>query len=198
MSLTQGLSVGLVLVFAIACRREARAQVADDPLGPVQCFEIADRENLASTSAVTLCGGATSAAPGQCFADASDRGILTEQQMVMLCQAATSNQPIECFDRLTVAGTLTNDQMIGYCATRCPVGPAPPEAGNPDCVVAALDRADLPEQTAGELCVRARSSGPVDCLVTGRDTTGLADSSLVQLCAEAPTCQYFNAPPQQY
>jgi hypothetical protein len=189
-----GVTIGLALL-AGACRRDAEAQIAHDPLGPIRCFEIAAERDLASTTAINLCIGATTVAPGECFALADDRGVLTEQQIVQLCRFATSNEPYACFDRLMAVGTLTNDQMIDFCATQCALGPPPAEAGNAECLAAALERADLAIQMAGELCTQALSAGPVDCFVTGENVSALTQSQLIQLCARTTSCQYVNAPP---
>lgn len=183
-----------VMLSDAGCRKQAEAQVAMDPLGPIDCFLIVDDMEIASTSAIDVCAGATSDAPGRCMEAGIDTGVLTTQQTIDLCRGATSLAPFACFEQLSDRGTLTNDQMIDYCGMRCPLGPPPPEAGNAECLGAALDRADLPEQSSAELCVRAASAGPVDCFVAGLDTTELADSQLIQLCAETTSCQYVNAP----
>jgi hypothetical protein len=186
----------VLAVLGAACQRKAGAQVTDDPLGPIGCFEIVDARGLASTAALDLCTGATSVAPGQCYVTGIDRlADLTTLQLVQLCRGATSTAPLACYERLDVDGMLTNDQIIRYCATSCPLGPAPPQSSDPGCFAAALDRTDLSSQMASQLCLSSRSPGPVECFVTGQEVSGLADSSLVQLCAESPSCQYFNALP---
>jgi hypothetical protein len=182
-----------VVLSETGCRRAAEAQ-ATDSLGPIECFRIADAMGISSTSAIQLCAGATSVAPGQCLAAAIDRGVLTTQQMVQLCREATSNASFECFDQLSAIGTLTNNQMIEYCGMRCPLGPPPPEAGNAECLATALDRGNLSHQTAAELCLLATSAGPVDCFVAGENVTQLPNSQLIQLCAKTRSCQYVNAP----
>lgn len=192
------LSVMLAMMLSYtSCQRDSEAQVqviVAEPLGPVDCFRVADELGIASTSAVQLCAGATSVAPGQCLAAAVERGVLTTQQMIELCRGSTSMASFECFDELSTRGTLTNNQMIEYCGMRCPLGPPPPEAGNAQCLAAALDRADLTTQSGAELCLLATSAGPVDCFLAGEAATQLPDSQLIQLCAETTHCQYINAP----
>lgn len=181
-----------------ACQRDARAQVPDDPLGPIGCFEAVDARGLASDTGLDLCTGATSVAPGQCFVATMDRrGDLTTQQMVQLCRGATSLEPLACFERLYAVGTLTANQVIEYCSTTCPLGPAPPQASDPACFGAALERTELATQTIGQLCQSARSAAPVDCFVVGQDVSELSDSQLVQLCAQVYSCQYINVPPAE-
>lgn len=193
--LTVLLSAMLAAMLSYAsCQRDSEAQVVADSLGPIDCFQVADEIGIASTSAVELCAGATSVAPGQCLAAAVDRGVLTIQQIVELCQGSTSLESFSCFDELAAMGTLTNQQMIEYCGMRCPLGPPPPEAGNPQCLAAALDNADLTAQSGAELCLLATSASPVDCFVAGEAGTRLPDSQLIQLCAERTHCQYINAP----
>jgi hypothetical protein len=191
-------TVSLALLGA-ACRREAVAQPPADPLGPIGCFELADAKGLASETALDLCGGATSVAPGECYVGAVDRvHVLTTQKIIQLCRRATSLEPLACFERLHATGTLTEDQVLDYCAMRCPLGPAPAEASNPECVAGALERTNLANQTIGELCTRSRSAGPVECFVRGEEVSQLAESQLVQLCAERPSCQYVTAAPPAY
>jgi hypothetical protein len=187
-----------VILCESACHRESEARAATDPLAPLRCFEIADDEGIASSSAVELCSGATSAAPGRCLQAALDRGDLTTQQAVQLCQGAASLAPFACLDQLADTGELTTSQIVDYCGVRCPYALPAPEAGNASCLGAALDRADLTTQMATELCVLASSTGPVDCFVAGQDVTGLSDVQLVELCAETSTCRYFEAPPAAY
>lgn len=188
--------IGVVLL-GTACRRTADAQLIDDSLGPIRCFEIVDAMNLASQSALDLCTGATSDAPGRCYAELFDRFPLTTQRMVALCRGATSLEPVACYEELAASETLTEQQIIGYCATTCPLGPAPPQASDPACLGAALERTNLALQTAGELCLSSRSAGPVDCYLRGVDVTTLADLQLIQLCAHTSSCQYLNAPPPE-
>lgn len=185
-------------LLAAGCQRDAGAQVPDDPLGPIRCFELVEARGLASTTALDLCTGATSSAPGQCFVAATDRhGWLTTLQIVRLCRAATSIEPVQCFERLDAAGTLTSEQILGYCATSCPMGPAPPEASDAGCFAVALERANLSAQMAGELCRNSRSAGPATCFMRGEDETALTESQLVQLCTHMWSCQYINVLPAQ-
>ncbi len=178
-------------LLSTACGRNASAQNELDPLSPVQCFQIVDAKNLSNQSALELCAGAISDAPGRCYAEAIDQlHSLSSQQIMQLCQSATSMDPIACYARLDAIGTLTGDQMIGYCTTACPVGPPPPESSSPACLGTAVERTQLALQTAGELCLGSRSAGPVDCYLAGRELQTLADSQLVQLCAETTRCQY--------
>jgi len=186
----------LPALFAPACQR-VQAQATENPLAPVGCFEIVDDKGLASSAAIDLCTSATSVAPGLCYEAAIDRhGDLTTSQIIQLCRAATSTEPVNCYTRLDARGELTNDQIIRYCATRCAMGPAPPQASSADCLAAALDRTDLTRQMAEELCTRSRSAGPVDCFVAGRNVTNLSHGQLVGLCAQTFSCQYVNTPPE--
>src|SRR5690242_14090882 len=129
---------GLVAVLALgagACQRTSDAQVASDPLGPVHCFQIANGRELSDSSAVQLCAGAPSAAPGQCYSDGLDRftGLAT-QKIQQLCTGATSDAPLECYARLSsdLTEPMSEDQMIAYCAPRCS-GQPPAEPGNTNC-----------------------------------------------------------------
>lgn len=186
-----------VSLSATACQRDAAAQVvADDPLGPMRCYQIVDAAGLNNNSALGLCSGATSAAPGECYAAADDRlPALTTQQIVRLCQNATSLAPLACYERLEAEGTLTNEQILDYCVTRCPVGPAPPQVSDPACAAAALEQTNLTQSSIGELCSFARSAGPVACYLVGNDTTALTETQLVDLCRQRFGCQYYNLYP---
>ena len=187
--------LGFWLVLASACQREAVAQVVDDPLSPIGCFKIVDDRGVASTTVIDLCAGATSIAPGLCYAAALDCCNLTSQQILQLCWGATSTDPLDCYRLLDAEGDLTNSQIIGYCAASCPLGPAPAQASHPWCVKTALDRTNLTTQMVGELCRNARSAGPVECFLVGRSISRLAESELVRLCAQTWSCQYVNANP---
>ncbi|HTL34780.1 MAG TPA: hypothetical protein VL326_16745 [Kofleriaceae bacterium] len=188
----------LLIPSATACRRSAIAQTTRDPYGPVRCFEIADAKQLSGQSAIQLCAGALSDAPGQCFATGIDNEHeLSSQKLLTLCTGATSLEPLACYKRLHDTGKLTEDQVIQYCAPFCPLGPAPPQSSNPDCLAEAMDRTTLALQTAGELCAAASSAGPVYCFLAGLDEHKLSESDLVTLCRERVQCQYVN-PPEGY
>ena len=188
----------LLLACAAACRRSAVAQTTRDPYGPVRCFVIADRAQLSGQSAIELCAGALSDAPGACFASGLDRAHeLSSQKLQALCTGATSLEPLDCYEHLHDTGKLTEDQIIDYCAPFCPLGPAPPQASNPDCLSDAMDRTNLALQTAAELCAGASSAGPVYCFLAGLDVHKIADSNLVKMCRERLQCQYVN-PPEGY
>jgi hypothetical protein len=193
------------LVGAVACKREASAQVyAQNPLAPVECFRIVDARQLSSDSAIQLCSSALSDAPGQCYVQSLDEfHELTTDQILQLCGGATTTQPVACYARLSASGVLTENQMIDYCRTTCALGPPPPEASNPACLDAALTDTDLSLQLAGELCNRSSSAGPVACFVAGQDLHKIADSKLITLCAEYRNCQsyygtYYGAPTSGY
>ncbi len=175
------------------CAATASAQVVRDPLGPLECFEIAGDEGLADSSSLQLCAGALSAAPGQCFAVADNENDLSTQQILGLCSNATSMEPFACFEELQADGMLTNEQMIDYCATRCPIGPAPAEVSNATCLSVALEVTALTNDMAHRLCVRSVTTAPVECFIEGEDTASLTTEQLVGLCAEAHSCQYVNA-----
>ena len=185
--------VGLVIVlgFGAACD-EASAQRRRDSLAPVSCFEHADNAQLAEQSAIQLCAGVPSDAPGRCYAAGVDTyHELATQKLLRLCTAATSLQPLDCYAGLSAEGQLTEDQIVSYCTTTCPESPPPPQASNPACLQQALDRTELALQQAGELCQASSSAGPVDCYLAGEALHTISDSSLVQLCAEVVRCQYY-------
>jgi hypothetical protein len=183
----------LVLLLVVAsCKHEALAQGADPALGPIACFEQVGGI-VPSQTGIELCRAATSAAPGQCFVEATNRASgLTTNEIVVLCAGATSLDSLDCYERLRARGTLTENQAIGYCAPQCPLGPAPAESSSAACIGEALDRTQLAQQTAGELCRLSRSAMPVECYLRGETTTQLSDSQLVQLCAQSFSCQYVN------
>jgi hypothetical protein len=187
----------LLSLVAAGCQGSAHAQTYDDPLGPIRCFNLADAAELASQSAIELCSGALSDAPGRCYVQADDTlQELSSQKVLQLCGRATSLDPLACYERLDATGTLTEDQILAYCTTSCAVGPPPAQVSDPACMEVALDRADLALESAGELCAFSRSDGPAQCFIAGQDTE-LADSSLIQLCAESTRCQYYNVAAEQ-
>jgi hypothetical protein len=189
----------LAAMFAgMFCMETARAQVVREPLGPLECFEIADAEGLADSSSLQLCAGAISAAPGQCYAIADNENDLSTPQILNLCTNATSTEPNACFEELQTNGTLTNEQMIDYCATRCPIGPAPAEVSNANCLAVALEVTTLTQQMAERLCVRSITTAPVECFTEGEDTAALTTEQLVDLCAEGRSCQYVTAVSSAY
>jgi hypothetical protein len=191
-------AVTLLLLGCTGCEREVTAQSLD-PVAPVSCFRIVDAMQLAEDSAIQLCASATNVAPGTCFALASQQfAQLATQKLLSLCADTTSTEPVACFARLATSGTLTEDQMVGYCATRCALGPPPPEASHPACLDQALRATTLTEQSAIELCRDAGSVGPVQCFLDGRTLHKVSDSKLITLCAESRSCQYYNAVPQSY
>jgi hypothetical protein len=184
-----------LLLVATACHRDASAQVARDPLGPIRCFEIVDARQVAMSNAIQLCAGALSDAPGRCYSEAGDRfHELSSAQVQQLCTGATSTEPVRCYAELRARGTYTEDQMITYCATRCALAPPPPQVSDPACLNQALARTNLTLQAAGQLCLGASSTGPVECFVAGQRIHKLSDSALIFMCAEATGCQYYNAP----
>lgn len=185
---------GLLLVVpATACQRTADAQqVTREPLGPLECFRILDELEIADETAIELCAGANSAAPGQCFAIADARvPTLADSKAVTLCTGATSTAPIDCYMDLAAEEVFTEGQLVTYCATRCAVGPPPPEVSSSACLAAAQEQTELSLQSAGELCFGASSTAPVQCYLAGDALHTLADSQLVRLCVETPTCQYY-------
>lgn len=184
-------------VFAAAACQRAGAQRVPlaDPLAPVSCFEIVDDVGLAESSALELCSGAFTAAPGQCFVAAQNRHReLATTKIIQLCTATTTLDPLSCYEQLDAEGVFTEDQAIAYCRATCPLGPSPPQSADPGCMSAAVARTDLALQQIGELCRNSRDPGPVACYLQGEGTTQLADSQLVQLCAQTYSCQYVNAP----
>jgi hypothetical protein len=187
------------LLVLAACKHDAAAQATRDPLAPVRCFQLADAKNLASDTAIQLCAGTATEAPGHCYVTGVNLlQALSTQQIVQLCTFATSLAPIECYRRLNDDGELTDEQIIPYCATTCPLGPPPPQASHPACLQGASRQTDLSNDSATQLCGGASSAGPVQCFVEGERTTQLAESQLVQLCAEALRCQYYNVIPPSY
>jgi hypothetical protein len=193
-------STACLVLAVVAGARAVDAQAYIDPMGPVRCFALANTSGLAEDNAIALCGGAPSEAPGRCYAEAAARLTeLSTLQLQELCTNATSTQPIECYTHVYDAGTVTEDQVIAYCTTTCPIGPAPAQAPSPACFAAAVEQANLPHQTASELCTYSRSAAPVQCLIAGRDLPpGISDSKLVQLCVQSQRCQYYNVAPQGY
>ena len=186
------LYVGAMMI-GMFCGGVANAQVVREPLGPLECYEIADKEGLANTSSIQLCAGAISSAPGVCYAIEDNENDLSTTQILDLCTNATSTEPNACFEELQADGTLTNEQMIDYCATRCPIGPAPSEVNNASCLAVALEVTSLSDQMATELCMRSVTTAPVECYIQGEDTAALTTEQLVDLCAEGRSCQYVNA-----
>ena len=183
----------LLLLVVASCKHEALAQNADPALGPIACFEQVSGL-VASQTGVELCRAATSATPGQCFVEATNRANgLTTNEIVVLCAGATSLDPLDCYERLQARGTVTENQAIGYCAPQCPLGPAPAESSSAACIGDALDRTQLAQQSAGELCRYSRSATPVECYLRGESSTQLSDSQLVTLCQQNFSCQYVNA-----
>lgn len=182
-----------IVSLAAACQREASAQaIRRDPLGPIGCFNIVDDLQLSEDSAVRLCSGAISDAPGHCYAQAIDRfHELSQQKVLDLCARATSTEPAECYGRLAATGELTEDQIIAYCTVFCPIGPPPPESSSPSCLSDAVNLTDLALQSAGELCLGSSSSGPVQCFLAGQNMQQVADTKLIDLCAEVQQCQYY-------
>ena len=191
-------AVTLLILSCTGCRQEVAAQSLD-PFAPVRCFRIVDALQLAEDSAIELCAGAENDAPGSCYALATQRfNQLATQKVLTLCGRTTTTEPVACFARLSASGTLTEDQMVQYCATRCPLGPPPPEASHPACLDLALRATELTTQSAAELCSGARSDGPVRCFLEGRTLNKVSDSKLIQLCVELRSCQYYNATPPAY
>ena len=190
---------GFLVLGSAGCKHEASAQayeVPQDPLGPINCFRVADSAQLSEQSAVELCTSALTEAPGLCYVGALDRfHSLSTQKILSLCSRTTSTAPLECYDHLQRTGKLTEDQIIAYCQVTCSLGPPPPEASSPACLASAISDTDLSLQSAGELCLRSRSAAPVACFNEGQNLHKVADSTLVQLCAETRRCQYYNAPP---
>lgn len=185
----------LLLLVLASCKHDAFAQGADPALGPIACFETVSGL-VSSQTGVELCRAATSAIPGQCFVEATNRSNgLTTNEMVVLCAGATSLDPLDCYQRLLARGTITENQAIGYCAPQCPMGPAPAESSSAQCIADGLDRTQLAEQSVGELCRLSRSATPVECFLRGEATTQLSDSQLVSLCQQNFSCQYVNAAP---
>lgn len=184
------LAVSTSLLFAT----HASAQRAEAP-APIGCFRIVENRGVASQTGLDLCAGASTDAPGACYAAALDINVLSSQQMLQLCTRATSLDPLQCYKLLDDRGDLTNDQIIRYCAATCPVGPPPAQSADPWCVEDALERTSLTTQMVGELCRASRSAEPVACYVAGAATSALTESQLVSLCAETWSCQYVNAPP---
>jgi hypothetical protein len=185
-----------VLALAAASCEQSSAQIATDPYGPVRCWVLAWQRGLDEDHAIQLCQGALNAVPGQCYSEAADRlTTLSTQQIMTLCIGTTSLEPLSCFGRLAAMGTMTEDQMINYCATACALGPPPAQTSSAQCQAIAVERANLPHQTAQQLCQNARSAGPALCFLSGRGLHTISDSKLVTLCADYGRCQYVNVTP---
>jgi hypothetical protein len=181
-----------IVPLAAACQRTADAQsIQRDYLGPIQCLTIVMDRQLSEQSALELCTGAISDAPGRCYAQALDRyQELSSQQIQQLCTRATSTEPVDCYGRLDATEELTEQQMIDYCAMYCPVGPPPPQSSSSQCLAQAVENTDLSLQMAGDLCFGSSTAGPVQCFVAGQNLQRIADSSLITLCRERVYCQY--------
>jgi hypothetical protein len=149
--------------------------------------------------AIDLCQGALDATPGQCYAQAADRYTeLSTQQITQLCTRTTTLEPLACYARLEGYGGMTIDQAVYYCATTCALGPAPAQTSNAQCQAIAVDRANLPYQSAQQLCQGSRSVRPALCFLSGRRLNTISDSKLVTLCADTFHCQYVNQAPPAY
>jgi hypothetical protein len=87
------------------------------------CVEGADRETkLSEQQALSLCAGASSDGPLDCFL-AADRALnLSDKQSMDLCRYADSTQPVECFTAADDDTFLSDQQILESCA------PAPPAA----------------------------------------------------------------------
>lgn len=156
---------------------------------------LAAQEGLDEDHAIQLCQGALNEIPGRCYEQASNEfTTFSTQQLMGLCGGTTSLEPLACIGRLVAVGTMSEDQMVNYCAAACPLGPPPPENSSAQCQAVALERANLPHQTAAELCTNARSVGPALCFMSGRGLHTISDSKLVKLCAEYRRCQYVTGP----
>ncbi len=160
---------------------------------------LASARGLDEDHAIQLCQGALNAVPGQCYSESVDRLTeLSTQEIIGLCAGSTSLEPVACYGRLADEGTMTEDQMVNYCATACPLGPPPAQTSSVQCQAIALEYANLPHQTAAELCTNARSAGPALCFLSGRRLHTISDSKLVTLCADYRRCQYVTGPAGAY
>ena len=81
------------------------------------CVERAeDATTLSSSQTLSLCNGATSDAPLDCFLAAQTELPLSDQQSMDLCRFARSMGPVDCFadgDRRT---TLSDQQLLAMCS----------------------------------------------------------------------------------
>ena len=183
-----------LLVALVACRQSSAQYIQDDPYGPIRCWMLAAQENLDEDHAIQLCQGAYNDLPGRCYAQGvNELTSLSTQELIGLCGGATSLEPVACVHRLVAEGTMTEDQMVNFCATACPLGPPPAQTSSVQCQAVALERANLPHQTASELCTNARSVGPALCFMSGRGLHTISDSKLVNLCGDYRRCQYVTS-----
>jgi hypothetical protein len=185
------------LVVGVGCQRVAGAQSADPALGPIGCFELVADELASTSGLELCTAATSAAPGECYMAATTRRSDLPTGKMITLCRGATSLDPLDCFERLDAGGDLTDDQILGYCAAVCPLGPAPPQYSSAACVSEGLERTNLVDQQVAELCVNSHSASPVDCYLRGERTTQLTDSQLVGLCAQRFSCQYINAPPPE-
>jgi hypothetical protein len=183
----------LLLVALVACQQSS-AQIYDDPYGPVRCWMTAAAENLDEDHGIQLCQGAYNDIPGRCYAiGVNEFTTFSTQDLVGLCGGATSMEPVNCVRRLIADGTMTEDQIVNFCATACPLGPPPAQNSAVQCQAVALQYANIPHQTAQELCTNARTVGPALCFMSGRGLQTISDSKLVNLCADYRRCQYVTS-----
>lgn len=179
------LALSLLWVGFVAARVAAQPAATEPAgLGPVRCFVTAtDAANLDTLSARRLCVGAADVVPAQCFDEASDVLGLSDGEAVTLCRAARSLDPIACANNLDTMAALEDAEIVAYCAAmRWPLI-APPTAGTPACVRAALDQAELTEAEAVRLCRGSADTSPVACYAWGEAQTTVSELDLVELCA---------------
>jgi hypothetical protein len=174
--------ITLVAVVTVATIRLAAQPAGVESLpGPLACYVyVTGSYGLDQASAKSLCIGATSIAPAQCFDEVDNLGIITDAQAVQLCAGATSDVPVRCISRLTATSGYVDANLVQFCAAlRWPFVPAP-TSGSPVCLDAA-QYSGLADDQALSLCRGAKTTEPVACVERGR-LTGLADGDLVDLC----------------
>jgi hypothetical protein len=169
-------ALGAVIVTA----GTAHAQPA--PTAPIDCYDLATDEGLASTEAVRLCRGATSDMPARCFAWADDALGLSDQLGVDLCAMATSEASATCAAQLDASNEYSDPQIVRFCAAQPWPVVAAPGAGSARCVQAAADQTTLEDTLALSLCRGGNSTAPVACFLAGDDRLAIDDRVLVELC----------------
>lgn len=122
--------------------------------------------------AYETCEGARSAAPGRCYAAASD-GHLLQSHAARLCNRAHSNAPADCYKAVSDGYTLQST-AADLCHRADSTMPA-------QCYKAVSD-GNLLQKYAARLCNRATSLEPANCYK--RLPAGIPQSVAVENCRQ--------------
>ncbi len=83
----------------------------------VACYERAlDTTTLNTNDAVTLCTGARTDGPLDCFLAGDESTLLSQQDLVLLCRCAENAGPVRCYELAQRNATLTQQQIVTLCA----------------------------------------------------------------------------------